>query len=490
MAAALLAEVSPRRPFSLASTAAAAANAFVRSLVVRGLHVNVPFSRRRLLVSSGAAGALLALAGCSAGGGGRASPSSPAAGSTIARPRSTGGPLLVPAGPELALPEGFGYVVLQTTADGVMPPAPDGMAAFGSADGRVRLVRNHERALPAGAAPPLDPATAYDAGAAGGTTTVELTADLRTVTSMHVSLSGTVQNCSGGVTPHGTWLSCEETNEGSEAGRGAAHGYVFEVDPWGNAPAAPVRLASLGRFLHEAVAVDPASGVAYLTEDNGYDSGLYRFTPHVPGALADGGELQMLAITDRAEYDTSYDQTVGTRLPVSWVPIAEPDPPSAGSDPSAVFNQGLAAGGARFKRAEGCALVGAVWYVSVTEGGDAGLGQVWAYDVAAGDLRLVYEPVEPGAMFGPDALVGTPDGAGVLVAEDNGNGDPNRLHVLGSDGRLWTFAENVADTSEFAGLCWSPDGSTLFVNLLGDEAQGVPGRTLAMWGPWAALGGS
>lgn len=248
---------------------------------------------------------------------------------------------------------------------------------------------------------------------------------------------------------------------------------MFEVDPWADAPPAAVRVPALGRFLHEAVAVDPVTGVVYLTEDNGYDSGLYRFRPDAPGRLAEGGVLEMLAVADRPEYDTSYDQVPGVRLPVRWVPINDPDPSSAGTDSSAVFHQGLSGGGARFKRAEGCALVGDQWFVAVTEGGDAGLGQVWAYDVAAGEIRLVYEPAAPADMFGPDGLTRSPSSAGVLVTEDNGNGDPNRLHLLGPDGRLVTFAQNLADTSELSGVCWSPDGTTLFANLYGDEAAGI-----------------
>ncbi len=441
------------------------------------------FGRRQLLISSGLSGALLALASCSGdGGAGRRTTSTPAPSRPTARPTSL---RLQRAGDELALPAGFEYVVLSRSDDGTMPPCPDGMACLSSPDGNVLLVRNHER-TDTGASP-LDPATAYDTSAAGGVTTVALAPDLGSTVGTHVSLSGTVQNCSGGLTERGTWLSCEESHEGPPAGRQRPHGYVFEVEPAALPTAAPQPLTALGRFLHEAVAVDPASGILYLTEDNGYDSGLYRFTPHDRADLAGGGSLEMLAIVDRPGFDTAFDQHVGRPLAVSWVPIAEPDPPTADLDPSAVFNQGLGQGGARFKRLEGCCLTGGTLFVTATEGGDAGLGQVWALDVASSELQLALEPAEPGELFGPDNVSPSPGGQGVMICEDNGNGDANRLHVLGADGELVTFAENIADTTEFAGPCTSPDGTTLFVNIYGDEEAGVPGRTLAITGPWASL---
>ncbi len=79
-------------------------------------------------------------------------------------------------------------------------------------------------------------------------------------------LDGTAQNCSGGGTPWGTWLSCEEVEDG----------LVWECDPTGRRKA--VSHPAMGVFKHEAAAVDPRGKRVYLTEDL-IDGRFYRFTP-------------------------------------------------------------------------------------------------------------------------------------------------------------------------------------------------------------------
>lgn len=56
----------------------------------------------------------------------------------------------------------------------------------------------------------------------------------------------------------------------------------------------------------------------------------------------------------------------------------------------------------------------------------------------------------------------------------------NHLRGVAPDGRLYPFARLNAQT-DLAGACFSPDGSTLFVNVYS------PGKTLAITGPWAAF---
>ena len=58
------------------------------------------------------------------------------------------------------------------------------------------------------------------------------------------------------------------------------HGYVFEVPANPNQILTPpIPLKAMGRFNHEAVCVNPNTGIVYLTEDRN-DGLLYRFIPN------------------------------------------------------------------------------------------------------------------------------------------------------------------------------------------------------------------
>src|SRR5690606_1117411 len=197
------------------------------------------------------------------------------------------------------------------------------------------------------------------------------------------SFGGSFTNCAGGVAYRDAgWITCEETIAGPDDGWGRKHGYIFLVpaDARGGV-ATPLPVTATGRFSHEAVAVDPRTGYVYLTEDDGNDSGFYRFRPRDPGRLHRGGRLEQLAVRGRDRYDTITGQRVGRRLPVRWVPIDDPDPDLEGGA-TPVPLQGAAGGAAAFNRLEG------IWYDRSTQGfffvstsgGDAGFGQVWHYD--------------------------------------------------------------------------------------------------------------
>jgi secreted PhoX family phosphatase len=394
-----------------------------------------------------------------------------------------------------SLPPDFRYTIV-SRATGVLddghpsPPLPDAMAAF-HAGGELRLVRNHEVRGPG---VPLAPGPwSYDPVAGGGTTTIVVDPVTRLPLHRFVSLSGTAVNCAGGPTPWGTWITCEETTQGVLTNFTRPHGYCFEVPAAANTVVPAVPLPALGRFVHEAAAVDPATGIVYLTEDQ-ENAGLYRFIPHQPSVLAAGGKLQMLGVRDLAGFDAAYGQVVGMSLPTEWFDIPDPDPAEAELIPTAVFHQGRSRGGARFRRLEGAWFAAGSLYFTSTNGGDSGNGQVWQYRVRAahpqrrrpsgprvvsGELRLLFESPSSATMRMPDNLCASPRGS--LVLCEDADTPATFLRGLTAVGTVFPFAENMTpgfEGTELAGATFSPDGETLFVNVQ------WAGLTAAIWGPW------
>jgi secreted PhoX family phosphatase len=329
----------------------------------------------------------------------------------------------------ISLPAGFQYrsfgVAGTLMSDGNLTPlAHDGMAAY--RHGRtIRLVRNHEdRNAPDMGSTAGDPTKKYDPRGGGGTTTLVIDPVTRELVRDFISLNGTIVNCAGGPTPWKSWLTCEETTEGpTRGGWGKPHGYVFDVPVQANNPVDAIPFPAMGRFSHEAVAVDPTTWIVYETEDNSSNSGFYRYIPKRRGRLAEG-KLEMLAIDGAPNYDTRTGQVLGKKLPVTWVPIPDPDPAAAEANQSAVFLQGFAAGGARFARLEGCWYgQGSIFIVS-TNGGNAGVGQVWEYQPRGRDkdtLSLIFESPSAAVLDGPDNITVSPHG-GLVLCED-GAGD-------------------------------------------------------------------
>ena len=389
----------------------------------------------------------------------------------------------------LALPDGFRYLTYGWTGDPLQggkftPAAHDGMAAFKGPGNRVLLIRNHEETN----GPTFDPAISYDEGAPGGTTTLEFDVERGAWISGRTSIAGTTRNCAGGPAPWGSWLTCEESvaEPGADRLFKKKHGYIFEVPVEGKPTCQP--LVAMGRFVHEAVAVDPATGIVYETEDAG-TAGLYRFIPKTPGRLLDGGRLEMLAIDKRPKFDTRTKQKAGVEYPITWVPIDEPDRAhEKDNDGHGVYAQGLARGGATFARLEGAWHGGGRIFITATSGGAARSGQVWEIDPARSVLRLVFESPGHELLSMPDNICVSPRG-GLVLCED-GEG-VSHMHGLTLDGRIFRFARNTTvlepgqgrragdfTGSEFAGATFSPDGKWLFFNMQS------PGITFAVTGPW------
>jgi len=385
----------------------------------------------------------------------------------------------------------------------LVPNAFDGMAAFPMPNGNVRLIRNHEMVDDAGGEAIARPA--YDPGATGGTTSLEVrisesTAGMEVeLIDEFISLAGTRVNCAGGATPWGSWLSCEENTWGADHGFGLPHGYIFEVPAEATGPVDPIPLKAMGRFVHEAVAVDPETGIVYETEDAWFQAGnprlvgagFYRFIPTTPGRLLDGGRLQMLAVTDRPGYVAALDPVPGEVLPVHWVDIDDPDPSNAEADPLAVFRQGLTKGGAAFARLEGAFYHDQSIYVVSTNGGEARCGQVFQYrptTADTGELTLIFESPSADVLEGPDNICVRP-GGGLILCED-ASGE-QYVRGLDSEGQIVDLIRHPSGRGgrtpgEFAGACFSPDGGVMFFNVQGGRRvdAGQPSATYAFWGPW------
>jgi uncharacterized protein len=405
----------------------------------------------------------------------------------------------------LELPKGFRYRIISRQGDVMSDgnPTPgifDGTGCFDGPHGTVILIRNHENRSRDAEIPVVVPTGKRydnDPNTRGGNTKLVVDRRRRVDKSFAV-LGGTHTNCAGGETPWGTWITCEEIfNYGSAesnmtpATPGVPHGFAFEVPADASRPVTPQPIRDAGRFSHEAVAW--LDGALYETEDR-TNAAFYRFVPdrrpREYGDLATfGGTLEALVVSGRPNLDMNT-VSQGESFRVEWVTVDEPNP-----DTDTVREQAQAKGAAIFDRTEGIWSSDRRVFFDCTEGGEAGMGQVWEFTPRGrdgGELRLIFDSPGAGVLEQPDNLVLVPATGEVFLQEDqNASGSDQFIRGVTRQGEIYDFAKTVLNRTEFCGGCFSPDGETFFVSQQGDRVDVGPNPdpetaalTYAIWGPF------
>lgn len=399
------------------------------------------------------------------------------------------GPLIPDPEGLLDMPEGFSYRLLSNLGDkmddgGTVPNKADGMGCFDIGNGEIALVRNHELVASDGAGGPIAKGFGTHNGAIlpGGTTNIVLDASTLEVKREFRSLGGTVRNCSGGITPWNSWLTCEEavTGPGQKYGEGLAvnHGWVFEVPANATGLGDPVPLRAMGRFNHEAACVDPETGFVYMTEDRD-DGVLYRFIPNTPENLADGGQLQVMVIEGVTDTRNWNSANMSARKPfaVRWVDIDNPEAPI-----DDLRFRAKKMGAALIARGEGIHMGQDDLYFCSTSGGAEKLGQIFRLAPSRGNgadqIELFFESESKDQFNYGDNLCVAPNGHLIVCEDQYSDVVDNHLRGITPIGIPYALGRLRLQT-ELAGGCFSPDGKWLFVNVY------APTKTLAITGPWA-----
>jgi secreted PhoX family phosphatase len=409
-------------------------------------------------------------------------------GSLAARDLAGYGPLKTDPNGILDLPEGFSYHILSRLGDamsdgGTVPDKADGMGCFQLDQGELALVRNHELVPTDSAGGPIAKGFGTRNGEflPGGTTHIVLDAGTLAVKRQFRSLGGTIRNCSGGVTPWNSWLTCEEspTGPGQRFGDGLSrnHGWVFDVPAAATGLEAAEPLTGLGRFNHEAACVDPITGVVYQTEDRD-NSVLYRFLPDEPGNLRTGGRLQAMQIEGLRDTRNwaEISMAVGQTFQVNWIDLVD-----VGAPEDDLRHRAAAAGASLIARGEGIHMGVDDLYVCATSGGAKRLGQIFRLIPGRGRsddrIELFFESESAEQFNYGDNLAVAPNGHLVVCEDQYTDIVDNHLQGITPDGLAYKLGRLRLQT-ELAGACFSPNGKWMFVNAYS------PTLTFAITGPW------
>lgn len=329
---------------------------------------------------------------------------------------------------------------------------PDGGAVFDTDDGGWIYVSNSETIVN------------------GGVSALRFDRDAN-ITDCYPILSGTRRNCAGGATPWGTWLSCEEVDDGE----------VFECDPLGS-PETAHKLPALGIFNHEAVAVDLKTQTLYLTEDAG-DGRLYRFrsnslTTSINGRMGldmQNGVLEVLEIEGFEKGGYQEDLDIARKVAsVNWVPVQSPERVQSSVRNAIQESTGEGAPGTVFKGGEG------IWHQEFPEGkrprvngasnplravvyfACKGDNRVYALDIDNDLIEVVFDNEQ---LLTPDIPFDDVDNVtispmnDVIVAED---GDAMRLMVLNPNRPSKILLQVPGGGSELTGPAFTRNGEYLY----------------------------
>lgn len=327
------------------------------------------------------------------------------------------------------------------------------------------------------------------------------------------TVRGSVGNCSGGQTPWGTLLTCEENVDGYQetwgsAGYNAMHqGWITEIDPF-DADAKPRKRTAMGRFRHENAAVTVAENgrvVVYMGDDM-RDACVYKFVsketynPNDRAAnmnllaegdlfVADFGNGEWLLL------DYERNEALQNAVDEDGEPIAA-NQAQVLSDARAAA---LAIGGTPADRPEDIEIhpkTGEV-YIAMTNNSDHGnyFGQIVklseAQDWTAESFRWeIFAAGGPQSGFSsPDNLVFDPYG-NLWMVTDSGTGEDTIYGFLGNNsmfffptegpdvGKAFRFAVGPND-AEMTGPVWTPDGKTLFLSVQhpGEDSESLDALT-------------